>query len=435
MGLIYNPSDSRGIVSALNGNIRTAEEMVEGLNRASRHLINALNGKELSGAAYTAGKGMFSQLVIPTISKASEALEKLKSETKKYEGFASSAGDELLDEDKLNEKLQSLQAQQAALSSQIDFFKQQAMSHKEDSGLSTSFTNYSNTLSSYMSTVAEDIQEVQKKLKKLHEFNSNVNGFFSDARSDFEKISDIVSVLGNGHFNSNGQFNAGDNNNKQLLLDIISDYGSGAVQDGLSEGIGKFLETMDTSIPNAGAYMHVFSDGNKYWKNTHISWDGAGYGKAMSSSLLKKGVQNVTVKSFGVGKAKVSGLGILGFGIDYNQNLADGESVGMAFTHTAATTAVTSAGVLAVGASASAAAAGTFGAGAVGAGAAVSTIIASNPIGWAIGAGIAMGGLTKLAYDQNFLGFQDGVKNAGEVVNSGLESIKSVFGWGKTKHA
>lgn len=97
--------------------------MVEVLNRASRHLINALNGKELSGTAYTAGKGMFSQLVIPTISKASEELEKLKSETKKYEGFASSAGDKLLDEDKLNEKLQSLQAQQAALSSQIDFFK------------------------------------------------------------------------------------------------------------------------------------------------------------------------------------------------------------------------------------------------------------------------------------------------------------------------
>lgn len=204
MGLIYNPSDSRGIVSALNGNIRTAEEMVEGLNRASRHLINALNGKELSGAAYTAGKGMFSQLVIPTISKASEALEKLKSETKKYEGFASSAGDELLDEDKLNEKLQSLQAQQAALSSQIDFFKQQAMSHKEDSGLSTSFTNYSNTLSSYMSAVADDIQEVQKKLKKLHEFNSNVNGLFSEVKSNFETVANGIKGIGGAVLNNGG---------------------------------------------------------------------------------------------------------------------------------------------------------------------------------------------------------------------------------------
>lgn len=32
MGLIYNPSDSQSLVSALNANIRTADEMVESLN-------------------------------------------------------------------------------------------------------------------------------------------------------------------------------------------------------------------------------------------------------------------------------------------------------------------------------------------------------------------------------------------------------------------
>lgn len=69
MGLIYNPSDSHGLLSALNANIRTADEMIHDLNRASKHLITALDGKTLSGAAYTAGKGMFSQIVIPTISK------------------------------------------------------------------------------------------------------------------------------------------------------------------------------------------------------------------------------------------------------------------------------------------------------------------------------------------------------------------------------
>ncbi|MCT0080663.1 hypothetical protein EFK95_14325, partial [Lactococcus lactis subsp. lactis] len=126
MGLIYNPSDSHGLVSALNANIRTADEMVESLNRASKYLIDALGNNSLSGAAYTAGKGMFSQLVLPTISKASQALDKLKSEAKKYESFASNAGEELLDEDKLNEQLQNLQTQQAALSSQISFYNQLA---------------------------------------------------------------------------------------------------------------------------------------------------------------------------------------------------------------------------------------------------------------------------------------------------------------------
>ena len=92
MGLIYNPSESQGLVSALNTNIRTATEMIDNLNSASKHLIDALNEKTLSGAAYTAGKGMFSQLILPTISKASQSLEHLKSEAQQYEGFASSAG-------------------------------------------------------------------------------------------------------------------------------------------------------------------------------------------------------------------------------------------------------------------------------------------------------------------------------------------------------
>lgn len=153
----------------------------------------------------------------------------------------------------------------------------------------------------------------------------------------------------------------------------------------------------------------------------------------MSNSLFKKGVQNVTVAKFGVGKAKVSGLGVLGFGIDYIQNRNDGESVGMAFTHTAATMAVTTVGVSALGTGITFAAGTSIGS-ALGIGT-VATFIATNPIGWAVGAGILVGGVTKYAYDKNFLGLQDGVKSVGKAVNSGIESIKNVFGWGKKKHA
>ena len=77
MGLIYDPNDSSNLLSALNANINTANEMISGLKRGSKHLVSALESKTLSGAAYTAGKGMFSQVVIPTISKASQALDKL----------------------------------------------------------------------------------------------------------------------------------------------------------------------------------------------------------------------------------------------------------------------------------------------------------------------------------------------------------------------
>lgn len=62
-------------------------------------------------------------------------------------------------------------------------------------------------------------------------------------------------------------------------------------------------------------------------------------------------------------------------------------------------------------------------------------IIATNPIGWGIGASIAVGGLTKFAYDKNFLGFQDGIKSVGNAIDSGWKSLKSVFNGGKKKHA
>ena len=52
---------------------------------------------------------------------------------------------------------------------------------------------------------------------------------------------------------------------------MLTDYGSGAVQDGLSEGISSFLENLDTSMPNAGAFMHSYTSGNQYWKNIHVN--------------------------------------------------------------------------------------------------------------------------------------------------------------------
>lgn len=180
MGLIYKPSDSQGLVRALNRNIRTADEMIAGLNQASKHLVTALDNKTLSGAAYTAGKGMFSQLVLPAISRASRSLDKLKSKAKQYEGFSSDAGGELLDEDKLNEQLQILQTQQATLISQINFYKQQAFSHSDNSDLKLSYIDASQQLSAYINTVSDDIQKVQDKLRKLHTFNTNVMPLFND---------------------------------------------------------------------------------------------------------------------------------------------------------------------------------------------------------------------------------------------------------------
>ncbi|MEY8458501.1 hypothetical protein [Lactococcus ileimucosae] len=431
MGLIYNPNESRDLVSNFQANIATCEQILSDLKIGNTQLMNVLNSNQLSGAAFVAGQGLFAQLVIPTVAKANTAIQELKKRLQQYVQYTDESGGEILDEDKLNQQLQELNNQQNLLTSQIQSYQNQALLNEKPE-LTAMYNDHVTELTNFMSVVQGDIRQVEEKLKKLHELDMNIAPLFSGIADEFSKVSAVISALGSGNFDSGGKFNIGEKN-KNALLDVLTDYGSGAVQDGFSERISAFLENMDTRMPSSESYLRFYTSGNQYWKNIHVKWDGAGYGKALGNSLFKKGVQKVTVAKFGVGKAKISGLGTLGFGIDYLQNRNDGESVGMAFTHTVATTVVTGVGVSALGSGITFAAGTSLGT-ALGA-SWFAGVIASNPIGWAVGAGVLVGAATKLAYDKNFLGFQDGVKTVGNAVNSGLESLKSVFGWGKKKHA
>ena len=142
MGLVYSPSESEGLVNALRSNITTGQSMIDDLNSASRHLVDAVNGRTLSGAAYTAGKGLFTELVIPTISKATSTLEQLRTKLSQYEGYAGAAGGELLDEDKLNQQLELLRAQQSSMASQINFYRMQSYLYPENAEMNLMYSNF-----------------------------------------------------------------------------------------------------------------------------------------------------------------------------------------------------------------------------------------------------------------------------------------------------
>ena len=332
MGLIYNPSESQGLVSALNANIRTATEMIDNLNSASKHLIDALNEKTLSGAAYTAGKGMFSQLILPTISKASQSLEHLKSEAQQYEGFASSAGGELLDEDKLNEQLQALQSQQAALTSQISFYNQQATLHPENSDLNTSYADFSKQLSSYMGTTAGDIQKVQDKLKKLHEFNTNVSPLFKNSADEFKTISMIVLAIGAAEFDKAGQFV-----NRQKFVRLIQDIhekSSNTWYKDLGKAEIEELLSTETISGTLNEIGHGYkAKGLESNLNTRV-------GRGLFSEgeyFMEMGESIGNCKWLKVGGGVFSALSV---GLDYNDQMEKYNNVGRAVKNTAAHTVI-----------------------------------------------------------------------------------------------
>ena len=339
MGLVYSPSDSEGLVNALRSNITTAQSMIDDLNSASRHLVDAVNGRTLSGAAYTAGKGLFTELVIPTISKATSTLEQLRTKLSQYEGYAGAAGGELLDEDKLNQQLELLRAQQSSIASQINFYRMQSYLYPENAEMNLMYSNFQSQLSSYMGTTADDIQKVQDKLKKLHEFNSHVNGLFSDSLDEFKTILQIMAAI---TIDTAGNYILKFNNNKDFKK-----FKDLARSGGLPKEIAKSVlsqGTISTALKQAGRGYRIAGlrkgalSNNKTLSRTALR---ARPAKQLGDDLVDIGK--------GVGKSKVLKVaGVIGtaldIGLDYDEQMSKYNDNGRALKNTAAHTAIGVAG-------------------------------------------------------------------------------------------
>ena len=168
--------------------------------------------------------------------------------------------------------------------------------------------------------------------------------------------------------------------------------------------------------------------------------------KANAANLFKKfTISEINIPITGTNSSVgISGISSVFMGMDFLNNLQN-ENAGRAFTHTAVTTAVTAVGVdVATTALLATATGSEYMAG-------FATALASNPVGWTIIAGVAVGYAVDLAYKHNFLGIRDiandmgdnldksikeigsnidsGIKEVGNSIDSGIKSIQKVFGW------
>lgn len=107
-------------------------------------------------------------------------------------------------------------------------------------------------------------------------------------------------------------------------------------------------------------------------------------------------------------------------GYDYYNNLQN-ENAGRAFMHTAATTTSTAVGVdmLTTGILYTSTGGSMFTPAAM----ELVGFMGSHPVGWAIMAGIGIGYLATVAYDNNFLGIKDIANDFGDNLNKGLEWV------------
>ncbi|WP_206911693.1 hypothetical protein IGL98_002392 [Enterococcus sp. DIV0840] len=206
MGLIYSSSDSSQLMSALKQNLQSGKEASEQLKAGSQKVISAVDGKTLSGAAYTAGKGLFSELILPTISKVTSAIDTIESELQTYVSadlLVSSEG--TLDEDKLNQQIATKKAMKASVDASAAVARALSRNNPVAKVLDA-LLNVQSSLTRMSNDFEEDIRELEKKLEKLQQFSSQTNGLFSNSLNDMKISMQGVTVLNNTIVNSDGTY-------------------------------------------------------------------------------------------------------------------------------------------------------------------------------------------------------------------------------------
>ena len=74
MGVKYSSQESQELIQAMTNNLQVANEVTDRLSSG----ISSLDSGELSGAAYTAGKGLFTDIIIPSIKKLQAAIDDIQ---------------------------------------------------------------------------------------------------------------------------------------------------------------------------------------------------------------------------------------------------------------------------------------------------------------------------------------------------------------------
>ncbi len=196
MGLIYSSADSAQLISALRSNIQSAKETTSQLTSGSQRIVSAVDGRTLAGAAYTAGKGLFSDLIIPTISRVTNAFNQLEQDLQRYQsadGMIKGEGS-YLDEDIIKRKIELKRAQKSsALTSVSTLTSQIKLANTPE--MSSYIRSTQREMNRLADSLEDEIRQLQKKLEALHTFSSSTSGLFSNSLTDLKVAMQGVTVL------------------------------------------------------------------------------------------------------------------------------------------------------------------------------------------------------------------------------------------------
>ena len=183
MGVKYSAQESQELIQAMTNNLQVANEITDRLSSGCNHLISSLDSGELTGAAYTAGKGLFTEIIIPSIKKLQAAIDDIQLELTSYkdaDAQVSGYGD--LDLDQLKELKKLREEQLAIVEAQIQVRENWLNQITDLFSLNWGKAFSEKTiLYNTKFQIESGIQDLDDKIEKLEFFVSQVSQYFNDS--------------------------------------------------------------------------------------------------------------------------------------------------------------------------------------------------------------------------------------------------------------
>ncbi|HFI0255980.1 TPA: virulence protein, partial [Streptococcus suis] len=212
MGLKYSSTDSQNLITSMRTNLILANQITDRLSSGCDHLIATLESGELKGAAYTAGKGLFTEVIIPAIKKLQAAIDDIQAELTSYE-YADSIVAEygILDLDNLEQQLELKYEQLSIVEDQLEInTKLSTQASALFSGEIGELWSQNLALDELKAQIQMGIDDVKERIEKLNWFNTDVSKYFSDSLTVLQLAIQGALALSNitmdehGNYYSNG---------------------------------------------------------------------------------------------------------------------------------------------------------------------------------------------------------------------------------------
>ena len=216
MGVIFSKSESRTLIDGIKTNLNNAREVTQDLQIGCTHLVQAVDGHTLSGAAYQAGANLFSELILPTVERCADAISEMEEDLQTYIGADSAiqaASQDTLDEAKLEQKIHECEAHKNAMEATANALNSQAFEMMAMTNPVAAIVSIANQLfdlqgklNSQAESLEQDIEKLKKDLRLLQDFSSQTQGMFSNSLDNIKIAMQGVLVLNGTTINQDGSY-------------------------------------------------------------------------------------------------------------------------------------------------------------------------------------------------------------------------------------